>query len=290
MKSGALVLLVLMLFPAKRIEAEDWIGLDPEQPMLAGVDLGQDQSGDSAQALLLGFPLGDSAGFNGYYSQSKFTDEINEFDSLSLASAVWIALDELVEVELQHFFEGNGGELEKQTLGIALGLRQGEWRVRVQIDNGEALLFTRNDDSDFFDQFVPDRFSSAVSAIGVSLAWQRDTWYWQASYQRYDYEKDLSALERSRFARFVVKESALAQSSLLISKNASLVLGRADLDNDYWMQLSQDQSAIDDSYTDTLSLNWQHWASEDFGYLFNAAMPLPADDGIGLTLGLRWML
>ena len=285
-----IMLLVFTLASGSCLAAEEWIGLDHEQPVLIGIDLGEDEFEDSSRALLLSMPVGDRMGYYGYYNETELSDLEQEFDSLTLVTAIWFELSQLVELEVQYFFEGNHGELEKETLGLALALDQGKWNFRVELEEGETLFFTRDIDSNFFDSLVPDSYASDVSGSGVSLGWRDDPWYWQASYQRYDYEKDLSVLSRSAFARFIVKSSTLAQSSLLISQNASLLLGHADYDNDYSLQISQTQSAIDESYAETLMLSWQHWASQRFGYLLAAAAALPLDDSVGLTLGLRWML
>lgn len=285
-----IMLVVFALSPGSCLATEEWIGLEGEQPILIGVDLGEDEVEDSNWALLLSLPLGDRMGFYGYYSETELSDLDQEFDSLALATTLWFQLSQRVDIEVQYFFEGNEGELEKETLGLALALDQGEWNFRVQLEDGETLFFTREIDSDFFDSFVPDSFATDVTGFGVSLGWQGDPWYWQLNYLQYDYDEDLSALSRSAFARFIVKSSTLAQSSLLISQNASLLLGHADYDNDYSLQISQTQSAIDESYDETLMLSWQHWASRRFGYLLAAATALPPDDSVGLTLGLRWML
>ena len=285
-----MISLLILLWPGSRVEAEDWIGLEQNLPILLGADFGEDEIGDSYRALLLDLPLADSAGFYGYYSETELSDADQSFESLALVSVLWFQLNQLVGIEMQHFFEGNEDELEKETLALALGLDQGRWNFRVQLETGEALLFTRDNDSDFFDQFVPDRFATDVSAIAVSLGWRQETWYWQARYQRIDYEKDVSALDRSRFARFVVKASTLAQSSLLIAQNATLLLGYSNPEDDYSLQLSQNRSAVDQTYEDTLLLSWQRWVSRRFGYTLAAATSLPGEDDIGLTLGLRWLL
>ena len=290
MKRLKLMLVVLLLLPDSRLAAEEWLGLEDNQPVLIGIDLGEDEVEDSSKALLLSLPLGDSMGYYGYYSETQLTDIDQEFDSLLLITSIWAQLSELVELEVQHFFEGNEDELVQETLGLALSLNPGEWQFRIHLEEGDTRFFTRNVDSDFFVTYVPQSFTTVVSSIGVSLGWQGQPWYWQASYQRYDYEDDLSVLSRSVFARFIVKSSTLAHSSLLISKNATLLTGYTDFDNDYSIQITQDQSAIDSSYSETLVLSWQHWASQRFGYLLAAATTLPPDDSIGLTLGLRWML
>ncbi|MDH3630440.1 MAG: hypothetical protein OER98_04900 [Gammaproteobacteria bacterium] len=289
MKQLGIMVCVFAVLSSSRLAAEEWLGLDQELPALVGIDLGRDEEEDSTAAFMLALPLGDSAGYYGYYSNTELSDGGQEFDSLALATTVWFQLSQLVDLELGHFFEGNDGELEKETLGIALGLSQGNWNFRVQLDEGELLIFTRDDVTDFLDRFIPDRFDSDVSGYGLTLGWQADPWYWQASYQRFDYETDLTPLDSSRFAQFIVKSSALAQSSLLISESTSLLVGHADYDNDYSILIYQDQSAIDQSRAETLALSWQHWANPRFGYLLVASMPVPADS-VGLTLGLRWVL
>lgn len=290
MKRLKYMLIALSLLPDYRLAAEEWLGLEDSQPVLIGIDLGEDEVGDSSQALLLSLPLGDGMGYYGYYSETQLTDTDQEFDSQRLLTSIWVQLSQLIELEVQHFFEGNEDELEQETLGLALSLAPGAWQLRIHLEEGDTRFFTRNVDSDFFDIYVPQSFTTDVSSIGVSLGWRGQPWYWQASYQRYDYEEDLSVFSRSVFARFIVKSSTLAHSSLLISKSTSLLAGYADFDNDYSIQLTQNQSAIDANYDDTLTLSWQHWASQRFGYLLSAATILPPDDSIGLTLGLRWML
>ena len=280
---------VFAVLSSSRLAAEEWLGLDQELPALVGIDLGRDEEEDSTAAFMLALPLGDSAGYYGYYSNTELSDAGQEFDSLALVTTIWFQLSKLVDLELGHFFEGNDGELEKETLGIALGLSQGNWNFRVQLDDGELLIFTRDEVTDFLGGFIPDRFDSDVSGYSLTLGWQADSWYWQASHQGFDYETDLTPLDSSRFAQFIVKSSALAQSSLLISESTSFLVGHADYDNDYSILIYQDQSAIDQGRAETLALSWQHWANPRFGYLLVASMPVPADS-IGLTLGLRWVL
>lgn len=289
MKRIGILVCVFAVLSSSRLAAEEWLGLDQELPALVGIDLGRNEEEDSTAAFMLALPLGDSAGYYGYYSNTELSDAAQEFDSLALATTIWFQLSQLVDLELGHFFEGNDGELEKETLGIALGLSQGNWNFRVQLDEGELLIFTRDDVTDFLGGFIPDRFDSDVSGYSLTLGWQADPWYWQASYQRFDYETDLTPLDRSRFAQFIVKSSVLAQSSLLISESTSFLVGHADFDNDYSILMYQDQSAIDQDRAETLALSWQHWANPGFGYLLVASMPVPADS-IGLTLGLRWVL
>jgi hypothetical protein len=289
MKQLGIMICVIAVLSSSRLAAEEWLGLEQEPPVLVGIELGRDEEEDSTGAFMLGLPLGDSAGYYGYYGNTQLSDAGQEFDSLALATTIWFQLSELVDIELLHFFEGNDGELEKETLGIALGLSQGNWDFRVQLDEGELLIFTRDDVTDFLSTFVPDRFDSDISGYGLALGWQADPWYWRASYQRFDYDSDLTQLDSSRFAQFIVKASALAQSSLLISESTSLLVGHTDYDNDYSIFIYQDQSAIDRSRAETMALSWQHWTNQRFGYLLVASVPVPADN-IGLTLGLRWVL
>ena len=289
MKLPRFLALVLTIVSGSGTASDDWLGLEPEQPILIGFDLGQDEVEDLSAAFVLSLPLGNSAGYYGYYGNTQLSDDGQEFDSLSLATVIWLELSELLELEVQHFFEGNSDELEKETLGLSLALSRGDWNFRVQLEDGDLLIFTNDDIRDFFDTFVPDRFDSAVTGYTLAMGRQVDPWYWQISYQRYDYEEDLTPLSSSLFAQFIFKSSALTQSSLLISRSTSVLLGHADYDNDYSISIYQDKSAIDDSEEESLLLSWQHWANQQLGYLFVASIPLPGDS-IGVTLGLRWVL
>lgn len=284
------VMLVCLLSSSNVLAAEDWIGLeDTPNPFLIGLDIGQDEAGDSSGAVFMSLPLGASAGFDGYYSNTQLNDGDQEFDSLVLASSIWIELNDLVDVEMQHFFEGDEGELEKETLGIALGLRHGAWNFRIQYDEGELLIYTNDDINDFLSQLIPNRLESDVSAYTLAVGWQSERWYWQTSYQEFDYEAELTRLEQSRFVAFVITPSALAQSSILIERNTSLLIGHSDLVDDYSVLISQDRSAVDEQYEEYLTLTWQHWARPDLGYSLAASMPLPAEE-LGLTLGLQWVI
>ncbi len=289
MKLPRTLVLVLTIVSGSGTASDDWLGLEPEQPILIGFDLGQDEVEDLSAAFVLSLPLGNRAGYYGYYGNTQLSDDGQEFDSLTLATVIWFELSELLELEVQHFFEGNSDELEKETLGLSLAMSRGDWNFRVQLEEGDLLIFTNDDIRDFLDTFVPDRFDSDVSGYTLALGRQVDPWYWQIRYQRYDYEEDLTPLSRSLFAQFIYKSSALTQSSLLISRSSSLLLGHADYDNDYSISIYQDKSAIDDSKEETLLLSWQHWASQQLGYLFAASIPVPGDS-IGVTLGLRWVL
>lgn len=289
MKLPRILALVLTIVSGSATASDDWLGLEPEQPILIGFDLGQDEVDDLSAAFVLSLPLGNSAGYYGYYGNTQLSDDGQEFDSLALATVIWFELSELLELEVQHFFEGNTDELEKETLGLSLALSRGDWNFRVQLEDGDLLIFTNDDIGDFLDRSVPGRFDSDVSGYALALGRQVDPWYWQISYQRYDYEEDLSPLGGSLFAQFIFKSSALTHSSLLTSRSSSLLLGHADYDNDYSISIYQDKSAIDDSEEESLLLSWQHWANQQLGYLFAASIPVPGDS-IGVTLGLRWVL
>ena len=289
MKLTAILALVLTIVSGSGTASDEWLGLEPEQPILIGFDLGQDEVEDLSAAFVLSLPLGNSAGYYGYYGNTELSDDGQEFDSRALATVIWFELSELIELEVQHFFEGNTDELEKETLGLSLAFSRGDWNFRVQLEDGDLIIFTNEDIRDSFDTFVPDRFDSDVSGYTLALGRQVDPWYWQISYQRFDYEEDLTPLSRSLFAQFIFKSSALTQSSLLISRSTSVLLGRADYDNDYSISIYQDKSAIDDSDEESLLLSWQHWANRQLGYLFAASIPVPGDS-IGVTLGLRWVL
>jgi len=282
------LLLCLLLAPVDYGRAAEWLGLD-EPSIDLGLDVAVENDGDLNGGVSISLPLGGRAGVDGDYRISELSDDEESFDSLALATAIWFQLSELVDVEALHFFEGNEDELEKETLGLALGLRRGDWQFRLQLEEGELQLFTRDDLSDFFSRIVPERFSTDVSGYALMLGWQRDAWYWQAGFWRYDYEDDLSFLERSDFAQFIVKSSALAQSSLLVSEIDSILVGRFSFDNDVSLMLARDRSAIDNRHSDSLTLTWQHWPDANLGLSVAATVPGESELS-GLSLGLQWVL
>lgn len=289
MRPGCL-LLALSICAATAVAEDDWIGLDQSPPLLLGFDIGEDEDQNSTRALMFSLPAGRRAGVYGYYGETELNDSEQSFDSLLLATTIWFELAQMVDIELKHFFEGNDDELEQETLGLALALDQGEWNFSVQLDQGDIRFFTRSVGEESLDRRLPSSVDSDVSAISVALGSEIDAWYWQASYRRYDYERDVSRFINSRLAELVVKSSALAQSSLLISQTASLLLGVADFDNDYSLLISQDRSVVDQGYDESLVLGWQRWGGASFGFQLAASMLLPVEDSLGLTLGLRWAL
>ncbi len=269
--------------------AEEWIGLDAVDPGYLGLEVSVEDSGEFGAAAGLGLPLGPASGFQGDYATSELSDGEDEFDNLLLASRVWLELSTMLDLELMHFFEGNDDELEKETLGIGFNLRRGDWHARLHFEDGDLLVFTRDEISDFLPVSLPDRFETDVSGYGLRIGWQDLDWYWEVARQRYDYADDLSVLGESVFAQFIVKSSALAHSSLLVSEYTFLLVGRGDPNNDYSILLWHDHAAIDDSSNDTMTLSWQHWADDKLGYLL--AISVPGDDeDIGLRLGLRWVI
>ncbi len=269
--------------------AEEWLGLDELDPGYLGVEISVEDSGDLGAATGFGFPLGPASGFQGDYSVTEFSDGEDEFDNLLLASRVWFELTAMLDAELMHTFEGNDDELEKETFGIGVNLQRGDWYVRVHYEAGELLIFTRDDVFDFLPGRLPDRIETDVSGYGLRIGWQGFAWYWEAARQRYDYEDDLAALGESAFAQFIVKSSALAHSSLLVSETTFLLIGHGDLDDDYSILLWRDHAAIDDFSSDTMTLSWQHWADDHLGTL--VAISVPGDDEVvALTLGLRWVM
>ncbi len=281
---------MVVLLGAADAAAEEWIGLDERAPIIVGFDVGEDEAGDSNRALTLDLPLDQRAGVYGYYGETVYSDFDEEFESLALMTTVWFEVSTLINIELQHFFEGNEDELEKESFGLALHIDRGEWNFRVQLDEGEVVFFTRSDLGQLLDRVIPDDFDSDLSAFSLSLGRNLEQWYWQAHYQDYDYDRDLSVLANSRFALLIAKPSTLAHSSFLIDESVSLVVGGGDYDRDLSLQLTQERSALDDVYDEYVVLAWQHWPSDGFGYLLAASTPLPLDNDVGLTLGLRWSL
>lgn len=288
MKRFTLTLLLLPLLVSGRLAAEEWIGLDDRPALFVGADIAVEDTGDFNGGVNLGLALGDSAEVYAVYHSYELSDEDEEFRGLSLATALWFDLTALVDVEVSYFFEGDIDEIEKETLGLALGLNRGDWSFRVEFANGDLQLFTREVTGDVLNNLVPERIDSDLTGYGLVLGWQQQAWYWQLTHQRYDYEEDLSPLANSRFAQFIVKSSQLAQNSLLISKYTAFLFGYADFENDYALLLAQDQSAIDEVYTNSLTMSWQHWTSRHLGYLVAASFSESED--AGLTLGLRWVM
>ncbi len=280
-------LMFLLLIPVTAA-AEEWMGLDDSPPVLLSLDAGRDEAGNDNQAFGLLAPLGESSGLQFAYNTTRLDDGKQRFDNRTLATQVWFELNTLLEIDLQHFFEGNTDELEQQTLGLGLSLRQGNWRIRVHLEHGELLIYTRDEINDPLGR-IPGRIESDVDVFGLSLGSDGDSWYWQAGYRRFDYERDLGRIERSDFAQFVVKASALAHSSLLISEEATLILGHADFDDDYWLYYARERSVLDERYYDSLAFGWEHWPSAEFGFLVGANYGSEAED-LGLSLGLRWVL
>jgi hypothetical protein len=283
------MLVVLTWLTTSSLAADEWLGLESKPVTLIGLDLTQQDIGYQSQMVSLGLPIGYDAGFQGQLSNSNISGGQQEFDSRTLAVLIWFQLNDLIDIEAQYLFEGDDDELEKETLAIALGLNVGNWELRIHLEQGKLLIFTRDEVADFINNIIPDRLESEVDVLGLSVGWQNRPWYWRANHQQFDYEFDLTRLNGSRFAQFVISASALAQSSLLISESSSLLVGHTDFDNDYSIAYSQDKSAINESSGETLVLSWQHWANDNVGYLLAASRPEESDD-IGLTLGLRWVL
>ena len=288
MKRLTLTLLLLPLLAGEKLAAEDWIGFEEVPPLQAGFDLAVEDGGDLNGGFNLQLALGDSAGIYGDYRVSELSDEEEEFERLALATALWFQLSELVDLEVSYFFEGNMDELEKETLGLALGFNRGNWNFQLQLEDGELHLFTRGELGDIVSRVIPEQINSDLDSYGLRLGWQQQSWYWQASHQRFDYESDLSPLDTNAFVQFIVKSGVLVQSSLLISKYTTFVVGHADFENDYSLLLAQEQSAIDDIYSDILMVSWRHWTSPNLGYLIAASFPESGD--AGLTLGLQWVM
>ncbi len=280
--------LVLLLLPASAFATDEWMGLDDSAPILLALDLGRDEAGNDTQALGLLAPLTEVAGLQFAYGNTQLDDGEQQFDNRTLVSQIWYELNTLLEVDLQHFFEGNRDELELETLGLGLSLRRGNWRIRVHLERGELLIFTRDEVNDVLGR-IPERIESDVDVLGLSLGSGAGPWYWQAGYRQFDYEIDLGRLERSDFAQFVVKASALAHSSLLISEEMTLLLGHADFDDDYSLYYARERSALDERYYDSLSFAWERWTRDDFGFLLGADYGAESED-LGLSLGLRWVL
>jgi hypothetical protein len=288
MKRLTLTLLLLPLLAGETLAAEDWIGFEEVPPLQAGFDLAVEDGGDLSGGFNLRLALGDSAGIYGDYHVSELSDEEEEFERLALVTALWFQLSELVDLEVSYFFEGNMDELEKETLGLALGFNRGNWNFQLQLEDGELHLFTRGELGDIVSEVIPEQIDSDLDGFGLRLGWQQRSWYWQASHQRFDYERDLSPLDTNAFVQFIVKSGVLAQSSLLISKYTTFVVGHADFENDYSLLLVQEQSAIDDIYSDSLMVSWRHWTSPNLGYLIAASFSESED--AGLTLGLQWVM
>lgn len=288
MKRTALTLLLLCLLAGNRLAADDWIGLEQQSPLSASADLAIEDNGDMNGGVNLELALGDRVRLSGDYHVYELSDEDEDLLNLALVTALWLELTELIDVEINYFFEGDIDELEKDSLGLALGFNHGNWNLRIEASDGELRLFTRDDLRDVRIPAIPERIDTDLVGYGLRLGWQQYNWHWQVFHQRYDYDRDLSPLASSNFAQFIVKSSALAQSSLLISKYTGLGAGYSDFEDDYSFLLLQDQSAIDDMHTDTLVLSWQHWAGRHVGYLLDASFP--ESEAAGLMLGLRWVM
>ena len=231
---------------------DDWIGLDDGPPILLGVDAGQDGNGDALTSLLIDAPFDDRSGFAGYYSSTEIRAGEQRFDSHGLVSSIWLQVNHLLDIELSHFFDGNSDELEREALGLAFDLKLGEWRLGIDLQSGETRIFTRDVGVEPIDNRVPEFIESDLDGQGIAIGWRGIEWYWRLGFQQTDYARDLGGLASSRLLQQIVSASALAQSGLLVSERATLILAHIGLADELSLTLASDRSAIDDSEADTL--------------------------------------
>ena len=266
--------------------SDDWIGLQADTAWTAGVRVNQYESGDHDRALYFFSTLPRSAYINFQISQSTLEDNGDTFDSDDyLVRTGWSVTDEM-DLGLGYQYQGKSRELEIEQYALQLDWSPFPAFFSLQVSRGDVYLFTRDITPPIED--IRNRVQSDMHSYAFGAGYWFDSFSLSARSQRYDYERDLTALNTNRVVQFLLQPGALAQTGLLIAEQSSLTLDYPLDKRDLAWHVLISRSALDNSETRALQFDWIEQLNRHSSLYLSLNRSDEDQDRWSFGVGLEW--
>ncbi len=277
-------LVALVMFTP--VQAEDWMGLDDEVPVLLGARYTVDGADNDTTDFFLSAPLNDQIILDLEYQRSHLSDGRETFSSDTIFGQLGFQLTETVDLQLAYQFQGQPEELEVTQFQLQLDYQPYPAFASFSYSQGDVTIFTLEELVGIFE--IESSYHSDMRVTGFSIGWWFEDFSLSTSYLDYDYERNISALGSSPLLQLLVKPGVLAQSGLFIDKQMVISLDVLLQQRELIGHLISNYSEIDRQRTRALQLDWIEPLSASTNLSVSIYRSDDRSDNWSLTLGLQW--
>jgi len=268
-------------------DVNDWIGLDDEAPATrVGLLLTRDEQANSTQALYLQRLLSDAVTLDINISRDRLDHPQQVFNSDDFKSTLAFELNPDWSSTVGYQFQGQRAELEIEQFSLRIDYAPYPAFGSLEISAGDVTLFPRDD--------LPARFNSAtgitsnMSSRQLELGWWFDDFTLSARYLDMDYQRDITQLETRPLLQTLVKPGALAQSGLLIARQASIDFSLPLELHRLAAHISSTTSALNHQSIRSVQLDWNHHIGKQWDGMIFISRYLDDDPDWTLSVGIEW--
>ncbi len=276
-------ILVATMSPT-RVQAEDWIGLEDEPVTQLGYNysFGQDDS-DSHQFSLY-HELDASTDLNLQYNRNNTVTDTQDFDYDEVMGQLSWQAAEHIRLGFSYQYQGKNQELEIANLGLMGSYTQFPFTFTAEFRAGSLSIFTKNNISA---PQIPKQVDSDMWSQHFTVNWFYQDYSFYMNYQRYDYQKDITALDTEPVLQAVVKPGALANTGLLLDTSTSTGVTLYQQQRELSFLLASTHYATDNSHTSSLQFAWRQIMS-NLNIIYTAGMTDESQDNLSFGIGFEW--
>jgi len=268
-------------------DVDDWIGLDDEPPATrVGLLLTRDEQANSTQALYLQQLLSDAVTLDINISRDRLNQPQQVFNSDDFKATLAFELNPDWSSAIGYQFQGQRAELEIEQFSLRIEYAPYPAFGSLEITEGDVTLFSRDD--------LPARFnpaagiSSDMSSRQLEVGWWFDNFTLSARYLDIDYQRDITRLESRPLLQTLVKPGALAQSGLLMARQASIDFSLPLEPHRLAAHVSSTTSALNHLTIRSLQLDWNHHLGKQWDGMIFISRYQGDDPDWTLSVGLEW--
>ena len=278
---------IVLLMPVVALAAnDDWIGLDDAPATRAGFNLSRDQQDNTGFELYLQQQLSPASQIDLDFSRDRLAQSDQTFNSDDFNARLALDLNPAWRTTLGYRFQGQRQQLEIEQFSLRAEYTPYPGFIALELSSGDLSLFTRND--------VPARFNpgqvvhSNLNSAQVTVGWWFEDFSLSAQYRNIDYQRDVSQLETRPLLQLLVEPGALAQSGLLLSRQASIDLAFPLQQNQFGAHLQSSTSALNRQSVHSLQLDWTQQLDSHLDALFFISRNQGSEPNWTLSAGLEW--
>jgi hypothetical protein len=266
------------------VQAEDWIGLEDEPVTQLGYNysFGQDDS-DSHQFSLY-HELDASTDLNLQYNRNKTATDTKDFDYIDLMGQLSWQAAENIRLGVSYQYQGKNQELEISNLGFLASYTQFPYTFTAEFRQGNLSVYTQ---STITSPQVPDQIDSDMTSQHFSINWFYQDYGFYINYQRFDYQKDITALDTQPLLQAVIKPGALANTGLLLDSSTAAGVTLFQEQRELSWLLASTTYATDNSQTNSLQFDWRQIMSK-LNIIYSAGMTDENQDKLSFGIGFEW--
>ncbi len=266
------------------VQAEDWIGLEDDPVTQLGYNYSFSQDDSDSHQFSLYHELDSSTDLNLQYSRNNTATDTQDFDYQDVMGQLGWQAAENIRLGISYQYQGKKQELEISNLGFLGSYTQFPFTFAAEYRQGSLSIFTQRNISA---AHVPDQIDSDMSSQHFTINWFYQDYAFYINYQRFNYQKDISALDKQPILQAVVKPGALANSGLLVDTSSSIAVTLYQQQRELSWLLATTRYATDNSQTASLQFDWRQIMS-NLNIIYSAGITDASQDNLSFGIGLEW--